>query len=281
MAEAESYYCYYGGGEIRRLAKYDAVILHVPEMSTRNIRRLDKLGVVTLGYVSIGETSRLMRGNGTGPGGYASWYFDHQRTGKPDENKNWHSYYANCGDPAWRARCLNDASKLLHKDGFSGLFLDCVNNYELYPHTQDRAGTIKLISELRATFPHAVIVLNQGFKILPQVAPWIDGVMLESFTLSWRAGKNGVKGYVIQKPSALNGSSALVRDRIDPIISRHPLKLLALDYALPTQTRRIQMAKNRAATLGCLEAVAPIQLNEVYNVSLQGHRENKWLHRVK
>ncbi len=281
MASAESYYCYYGNGDVRRLAKYDAVILHVPEMSTANIRRLDKLGVVTLGYLAVGETSRLMHGNGTGPGGYASWYFDHQKPGEPDENKNWHSYYANCGDPAWRARCLRSAAKLLNKDGFSGLFLDCVNNYELYPHTRDRAGTIKLISELRAHFPHAVIVLNQGFKILPKVAPWIDGVMLESFTLSWEARKDGVKSYAIQKPSALNWSSALVRNRIDPILRRYPLKLLALDYALPTQTRRIQMAANRAATLGCLEAVAPIELNEVYNESLQGHRESKWLHPIK
>ena len=281
MAAAESYYCYYGNGEAKRLAKYDVVILHVPEMSIENIRRLDRLGVVTLGYLSIGETSRLVRGNAAGPGGYASWYFDHQRVGEPDENKNWHSYYANCGDPAWRARCMRSASELLQNDGFSGLFLDCVNNYELYPHTQDRAGTIKLIAELRSHFPHAVIVVNQGFKILPKVAPWIDGVMLESFTLSWRAGKNGIKEYVIQKPSTLNWSSALVRDRIDPIISRHPLKLLALDYALPAQTRRIQMAKNRAATLGCLEAVAPIQLNEVYNVLLRGHRESKWLHQIK
>ena len=281
MATAENYYCYYGNGDVRRLAKYDAVILHVPEMSTTNIRRLDTLGVVTLGYLSIGETSRLMHGNGTGPGGYASWYFDQQKAGKPDENKNWHSYYVNCGDPAWRARCVRDAAELLQKDGFSGLFLDCVNNYELYPHTQDRTGTIKLISELRSHFPHAVIVLNQGFKILPKVAPWIDGVMLESFTLSWQAQKDGVKSYVIQQPSTLNWSSALVRDRIDPILRRYPLKLLALDYALPTQTRRIQMAKNRAATLGCLEAVAPIELNEVYNESLQGHRESKWLHPIK
>ena len=281
MAGINSYYCYYGSGNVRRLAKYNAVILHVPEMSTTDIRRLDKLGVVTLGYLAIGETSHLMHGNGSGPGRYASWYFDHQKAGKPDENKNWHSYYVNCGDPAWRARCLHNAATLLHKDGFSGLFLDCVNNYELYPHTRDRAGTIKLISELRAHFPNAVIVLNQGFKILPKVAPWIDGVMLESFTLSWQAQKDGVKSYVIQKPSVLNWSSALVRNRIDPIRRQHPFKLLALDYALPTQTRRIQMAGNRAATLGCIEAVAPIKLNEVYNESLQGHRESKWLHPIK
>ncbi|MGC9261019.1 MAG: hypothetical protein ACP5I8_13220 [Phycisphaerae bacterium] len=280
LAAAKSYYCYYGGGHVARLSKYDVVILHAPEMSTRNVRRLDALGVVTLGYMAIGESSRLIRGNGSGPGGYASWYFGTQRTGHPDKNGTWNSYYTNCANSAWREHCLHQASWLMHRRGFSGLFLDTVNTYVLYPHSGARAGTIKLVSELRKRFPNAPIVLNQGFKILPEVAPWIDGVMLESFTLSWRTGNNGVTKYIIQRPSALNWSSALVRHRIDPVIRKYPLKLLALDYALPTQTRRIQMAANRAATLGCLDAVAPKPLNQVYTFSVVGHPQAKWLHRV-
>ena len=281
FAKITNYYCYYGGGDISRLAQYNAVILHAPEMSAHNVRKLDRLGVITLGYLSIGEASELIRGNGKGPGGYASWYFDKQQVGKPDENGNWHSYYANCNDPAWRSRCVRHASLLLRKDGYSGLFLDCVNTYELYPRTHDRAGTIKLIGELRKKFPNAVIVLNQGFKILPQVAPRIDGVMLESFTLGWRAMPNGQKSYCLRSASTLNWSLELIRDHIAPVLRRYPMKLLALDYALPNQRKQIQMAANRAATLGCLEAVAPIQLNRVYTLSVVGHPEEKWMHRVK
>ncbi|NNM86395.1 MAG: hypothetical protein HKL96_11645 [Phycisphaerales bacterium] len=278
LAAAKSYYCYYGSGQVHALSHYDVVILHAPQMSPGDVRTLNDQGVVTLGYLCMGETSRLLHGDRKGPGGYASWYFSTQTPGQPDKNGQWDSYYANCGDAAWRALCVRRAANLIKEGGFAGLFLDCVNTYEIYPHSGARLGAIKLVTELRHKFPNVPIVLNQGFKILPQVAPLIDGVMLESFTLTWRSsGSDAARKYVLQNRSTLNWSRRLVKKRLDPICRTYHLKLFALDYAMPKQLNRIETAENRAVTLGCLDAIAPVALDKVYNVQTVGRFEKKWL----
>ncbi len=280
LEAAKSYYLYAGKGHVALLSKYDVVILHAPGwfpvgMSVADVQRLNGLGVVTLGYLSIGQTSHLMRGDGKGPGGYASWYLTMPGARKPEADKQWHSYYTNCCSRAWRKYFLRKAAWMINKRGFEGLFLDCVNTYDRFPHKGLRACTAGLIHELRKRFPNAPIVLNEGTRILPTVAPWINGLMLESFTL----GHNDTHSkYIVMPPRDLNWRLQQVH-RITPLARRFHLKLFALDYALPTQTRRIQMAANRAATLGLLEAVEPVDFGTIYP-AVVGHFQGKWLRPV-
>ncbi len=131
FAAAKSYCVYFGSGHVAKLACYNVVILHAPttahpswpSMSIRDVHRLNRRGVVTLGYLSVGESTGLLRGDGQGPDGYASWYFN-GGNGRPLEDTQWHSFPVNCGSPAWRERILRRAAWLIDQRGFEGLFLD-------------------------------------------------------------------------------------------------------------------------------------------------------------
>ena len=54
-----SYACYYGEGQTANLSHYDAVILHTPAQTEKEVRTLNSLGVVTIGYLTVGEDDQL------------------------------------------------------------------------------------------------------------------------------------------------------------------------------------------------------------------------------
>ena len=174
--EAKSYCCYYGPERANALSHFDAAILHLPAQTPANVKALSQLGVVTIGYLSVGEDETLRVGNGQGPGGKASWYFDRKNTGKPEENGIWGSYFANAADPNWRADRVAQAKHLCGtgngSDGgdcnFDGIFLDTIETVDAYPESRD--GMIKLVGELRAALPDKVIVINRGFSLLDEAA---------------------------------------------------------------------------------------------------------------
>src|SRR5688572_27659646 len=103
VREAKNYYCYYGADRADELAKYDFVVLHTPAATPQLVKTLKDKGVVTIGYITCGEDLPPPRkGDGRGPGGFASWYFDKDNDGKPDTHPIWKSPFANAADPKWR-----------------------------------------------------------------------------------------------------------------------------------------------------------------------------------
>ncbi|MCP4249006.1 MAG: hypothetical protein GY778_18335, partial [bacterium] len=272
LAEAESFYCYYGSGKVAALSHYDIVIAHSPQMQPADIAKLQGLGVVVVGYLSVGEDSKLRQVNRKGPGAYASWYFDEDEDGQPDQNGIWKSYYANANDPAWRSDRLAEARRLLAEEGYDGIFLDTIGTSSAFPKSEP--GMIKLIQELRAALPDAPIILNQGFPLLDRLAPLADGLMIESFTATYDFQ---TRKYVQHSPSSLDWTRGVAERFIRPALEKQPFKVLVLDYALPDDRERVQGAADRAATFGYLFAAAPINLDAVYDTGIRGRPDPKWL----
>jgi hypothetical protein len=264
VEQARSYYCYYGAGRVAELSHYDIAILHTPMMAAANVKTLNDLGVVTVGYVTVGEDDQLRAGDGKGPGGMASWYFDKDRDGQPDKNGVWNSWYANAADPLWRADRVAEARRMFDDYGFAGVFLDTIEVPDVYPESRD--GMIELVAELRRAFPDKVIVINRGFSLLKEdaVSSVIDAVMFESFTVSYDFE---TKRYIEYGPQDLDFTRQQIERAVMPAIRKHAFKVLALDYCQPEQTDRIQKAFDRAVTFGFLPAVAPIHLDDVYDTA--------------
>ena len=65
---------YYGYEETRLLSDYKMVVIQPWAFTASDVKRLRQSGSLVLGYISLGEDDELRRGNGKGPGGYASWY---------------------------------------------------------------------------------------------------------------------------------------------------------------------------------------------------------------
>lgn len=272
VARAGSFYCYYGKERVEELSYYDVVILHSPEFAPDKIRKLKELGVVTIGYITVGEDDKLRTGNGKGPGGYASWYFQRDQAGKPDRNGTWNSYYANASDPEWRADRVAEAKRLINEDGFDGIFLDTLDTVERYRESYE--GMVQLVQELRNALPGAPIILNQGYSLLPRLVPISDGLMLESFTSTYDFSS---KQYMLNYPGSLDFHLMRMKREVLPILAKHPFPVFVLDYALPNQRENIQTAANRAVTFGFLFAAAPIFLDDVYMDMPVGKPDPKWL----
>ncbi len=276
-----SYCCYYGASATAELSHFDSVILHTPAQKAADVRTLNKSGVVTIGYLSVGEDDQLRTGNGKGPGGKASWYFDRAGAGTPDKNGTWNSWYANAADPLWRADRVAEARKLCNDsengDCFDGIFLDTIETCDSYP--QSRTGMIQLVRDLRQALPDKVIVINRGFSLLKEadVSSRIDGLMFESFTDSYDFDS---KNYIEFAPQDMDATRQVMTTDVIPATRKYPLRVLALDYCKPDQTARIQKAFDRAATFGMVPAVAPIFLDDVYDTEkFIGNPDPKYLTR--
>ena len=272
VKQAQSFYCYYGSGKVGQLSAYDLVILHSPQMDKADIATLKEQGVVAVGYITVGEDAKLRKGNGKGPDGQASWYFDRDHDGKPDQNPIWKSYFANPMDPNWRLDRVREAKRLVEQEGYDGIFLDTIDTVGRFPDTQ--MGMIQLVQDLREALPNAPIVLNQGYSLLTQLAPLADAFMLESFTATYDFQS---KAYILNTPSSMDWHAHKVRQYVQPALEQHSLKVLVLDYAKADDLAVIQAAANRATTFGFLFAAAPIFLDDVYVNDIVGKPDSHWL----
>ncbi len=273
VRDAQSYYCYYGPGQTEALSHYDLVILEARQQKRPALDALKQLGVVTTAYITFGEDHHMQRGDGAGPGGYASWYFDRDGDQLPDRNSVWNSYYTNAGNAGWRATRLEEARRLVQDEGYDGVFLDTLDTVGLYPDSYP--GMVQLLTELRQSLPEAVIIMNQGLPLLPKVAAYVDAVMIESFSLSYDFD---TRSYFRLGPAALDHSHHRIRQGLLPYMQETGLRGLVLDYAGRDATHW-QMGADRAATFGMLFAVAPIQLDQVYPAPPTGHVDARWKQR--
>lgn len=271
VRQAKSFYCYYGSGKVGQLSNYDLVILHSPQMASKDIATLKKQGVVTVGYITVGEDDKLREGNGKGPDGKASWYFDRDHDGMPDQNSIWKSHFANPMDPLWRQDRVREAKRLVYDEGYDGIFLDTIDTVSRFPDTEP--GMIQLVRDLRVALPNSPIILNQGYSLLVQLAPMADAFMLESFTATYNFQ---TKQYALNSPSGLDWHTHKVRKFVEPVLKKNPLTVLVLDYAKRDDLISIQKAADRAATFGYLFASAPIYLDEVYVNDVVGKPDPKW-----
>lgn len=272
VRDAKSYTCYYGPNRAAELSHYDVVILHTPAATADVVKQLKDRGVVTIGYITCGEDETVRAGDGTGPGGKASWYFDKDGDNQPDMHPIWKSPFTNAADPKWRADRVNEAKRLVEEVGFDGIFLDTVDDVTIYPETFD--GMAQLIEDFRRELPAAPIIMNQSWELMRKVAPAIDGVMLEGFSTSYDFEN---KRHRRNPPSWDDNGLANVNKYVAPLRETHALQVFVLDYAEPDATSMIQLAKDRAATFGFLHCVAPMQLDDIYDVKIVGKRDPKWL----
>lgn len=267
-----SYACYYGAGRTTELLTRDAAIIETRSQTPAKVNALRAAGRLAIAYISIGEDHSARLGDGQGPGGFDSAYFDRDGDNLPDKNGVWDSYYANAASPSWRAFFLANAARLRETHGVDGFFLDTIETCLLYP--ESREGMVSLIRDLRAAHPDAIIVMNRGWDLLPALGDTADGLMFESFTLSYDFIE---KRYEVMRPSAWDFGLDVWNRLLRPAQEQHGLVVLALDYAGSADDPNVKLAYDRAATLGMIPCVTSILLDAFYDIAYQGVRDERWL----
>ncbi len=266
--QAENFVCYYGQDSIADMSEFDIAIVESRNLSKEEIELLKKSGTWVVGYVTIGEDDTLNKGDGKGPGGYASYYLDADQDGKPDMNPNWKSYYVNAGNPLWQDIIINKRVKEILDKGCDGIFMDTVDTVEIYQETKD--GMIDLIRKIREKYPDIKMVQNRGFGVIAETAPYIDAVMYEDFSIDYD-WENDTYSKADEAKLVTTGIFAVNLNKIrygfkngKPQKKKPDFLVLALDYAYPEQKELIQFCYDRAWEYDFIPYVSTIQLDEVY-----------------
>jgi len=255
----DSFVCYYGSGAIAEMSQFDVAIVEGRSQNAENIKKLRDSGTWVVSYVTIGEEDKLSKGDGKGPGGYASYYMDSDMDGKPDKNENWASYYVNAGSPLWQDKIINGRVKnIIEKMGADGIFMDTVDTVEIYKDTEP--GMVSLIANIRKKYPNIKIVQNRGFSVLKKTLPYIDGLMYEDFSIHYNWEDDS---YDFADKSKLI-STGIFATKINELRKKKNIQVFDLGYADLSQKDLIQFCYDRGWEYDFIPYVASIMLDEVY-----------------
>jgi len=158
---------YYGQDKVKELEKFDLVIVS-PLIENKTIELLKSKGVLVVGYVSISTV-----------GNWEPWRKFVSEDMLIGTEELWNEAIVNVNDERWHRVVLEEIIPYLVLRGFSGVFFDNLDIVDDYPDFKH--GIIKIIKEVKRQYKGFIIVVNRGFSILYEIAPYIDALLFECF----------------------------------------------------------------------------------------------------
>lgn len=244
--------CYSDEVRVDALAAYDLIVLdsrYHPPLAPLLSARKDLYGYISLGeieenqpYFAAVQHEGILRG----------------------ENPNWKgSYFIDWRDPRWERRVLNELIPFILRQGFGGLMLDTVDDAE-YLESLDpvrnrgmKDAAVRMIREIRRTYPSVRIILNRGFFLLDAVAPSIQFVLAESVLGRYDFGTRTYR-------RASKAEYAEVVELLKAMQERHPsLGVLTLDYWWPSDTAKVRSIYDLERRNGFVPYVSTVGLDTV------------------
>lgn len=211
-------------------------------------------GKTLLGYISLGE-------------------IEHQRAEfqavkaegiLAGENPRWPgAYYVDLRDERWRRRVIERIIPRILASGFRGIFLDTLDSaVELERRDPDRyrgmtSAAVRLVKALRLTFPSITIMMNRGYGLLPEVAPFINILLGESVYTTYDSDR-GV--YRLLPADEYRAQVGLLKDAKK---SNPKLRICSLDYWDPTDLEGIRRIYRQQRANGFEPYVATIGLDRI------------------
>ena len=149
------------------LRRSEVAILDAGHYSVDEIAALREDGVLSLGYVNIGEVE--------------DWRPFADRVDPAwelGENPLWAGHrFVDAREAGWQDLVVGTVARAVVAKEFDGLFLDMADVAAVFPETTD--GVVALIRALRETYPTHVLVMNRGLVVLDRVADDVDGLLVE------------------------------------------------------------------------------------------------------
>lgn len=247
---------YYGEKLTEDLFKYETLVLDARNFASADLDRLKDSGVRIIAYLTIGETDTLLVGDGQGPGGYASWYFDDNRDGLPDQNPNWGSYYVNASDPKWHDHILNRAIPSL-PSAIAGVFLDTVDTVDIFRETKN--GMISLINKIALHYPQHYIVQNRGFALIRDTAESIDALLFEDYSTYYNFEKQTYEKWTGEDLVYVNEVAIL----LNQIRRSSRFDVWTLDYREADDQDLLSVALRRAVRYGFIPSTTSINITRL------------------
>ncbi len=207
-----------------------------------------------LGYLSLGEIES-----------HRSYFKAAQAEGLLlRENPAWRgSFYVDFRDSRWQRQVTEQLVPGILASGFNGIFLDTLDDAAELERTDPQkyrgmiAAAAGLVRGLRREFPQTTIMVNRGYDLLPQIAPFIDIILGESVYTTYNPQH---KGYVRVPAPEYHEQVRLMRQalRWNP-----KLKICSLDYWDPSDTKEIRHIYQVERANGFAPYVATPELDRI------------------
>lgn len=223
---------------LNTLSHYDVLVLD--PQSPVNINQCPPSQTV-LAYVSVGETADSAPYRKSIP---TAWVMG--------SNPTWHSVVMDQSQAAWREFFIDQVLAPLYAKGYRGFFLDTLdafNRVAVTPEAKQKQieGLIQLLTDIHNRFPNAMILMNRGFELLPQAAPLVNGVVIESLFSTW----NQTTKQYESVPTAQFDALMLEIKRIKAM----GLPVVIIDYVDPNQPDKRLRIDKKIRDLGLIPFV--------------------------
>lgn len=244
--------CYSDSPDPFSLAAYDVVVLdadHHPALAP-SVER----GRTVLAYVSLTQLGRGRR-----------VFAELNAAGVVLEaHPTWtDAHYVDFRRPEWTRIVLEDLIPRAIETGFTGLFLDTLDDAE-FLETKDpkrfrgmRRAAVDLVRAIRHQYPDLVLIVNRGYALMPDIAGSIDILLGESVLGTFDAG---TKSY--RKVSAADAEWQIGQLRRARTLNPS-LRIFTLDYWDPADTAGVRRLYAAQRANGFTPYVSTFQLDRV------------------
>jgi uncharacterized protein (TIGR01370 family) len=215
--------CYSPNIDDRDLSRYRLVVLdvdHYPSLSP-----LIERGVPRLAYLSLTQMGK----------GRPEFQHAVKAGVMLEEHPVWtDAHYLDFRKPEWASLVLDRLVPQALERGFTGLFLDTLDDAE-FLESQDpvryrgmREAAVRLVRSIRERYPQAVLMVNRGYALMPELATSIDILMGESVVGTF---DTRTKAYQRQSPGDVEWQVT----QLQQAKARNPrLQIFTLDYWDPS-----------------------------------------------
>jgi hypothetical protein len=206
---------------LAELSQFDWSVLEPGHADRKAVAFLRAQGSQAFAYLSVGEFDG-------DPAALEQEQLD--SAASPVRNQAWNSQVMRLTSPVWRKHLLRRAAEL-REQGYSGLFLDTLDSFQLLPEpeqTAERAALRDFLAELKRKEPGLQLFFNRGFEVLPELPGVAAAVAVESIHAGWDAANRTYRTVSQDDRNWLEGHLAPLRAQGVPLV--------AIDY-LPPERR--------------------------------------------
>lgn len=235
-----------------KLKPFDLVVVDADVVASPG--HLKRSGAKVLAYLSLGEVHQSRP------------YFSQVRAAGwlVRENPNWKgSFLVDVRHEGWQRMVVDRLVPGILDRGFDGLFLDTLDTAETLEREEREkySGSIHamvgLVKAARAASPKALLLPNNAFRVLAEIAPIVDGIVAESvfatYDFSARRYVRVAEGARLEKLAVLT-----------EIRRRHRVPIFTIEYAAPQDEDLRAYAHEASRAAGFVPYIATIDLQEVH-----------------
>lgn len=229
---------FYGSNvPVEELSIYDRVVVLPESVDTSREQSLFSLNSKVIAYLSVGETAEN-----------ASYKSEIKNEWFIGVNEKWSSLIMDNSNESWREYLLENKVKELVEAGYSGLFLDTLDSYQLAGLSNEqllkqKEGLVKLINAISVRYPELYIIVNRGFELMPLIASSVDEVLVESL----------FSGYNVEQNSYFYTSKTdqeWLIGQLEKIKSNYNLPVTVLDYLAEGSLKESETLVSKIKGLG-------------------------------